>query len=273
MEQDNFDRRMEDWAANETEAAPELRPTAEMYRLVESKKSQVQKSWFQSRWVATAGVALTALVVLIIAGLIISERTTWFGPTPVQQIAFVEQRKGPGVHPESPDKGKGRGDQSFQQLSLQVYRGAAGPMGTFDLRIPQQKPIAISAKDDFRLLIQPAQPRYLYIYLVSPDNDYQVLHPENEFNPLHPIITTLLPTPPNWFYISGKSGSYRLLMITATRAIPELDELYNQYLQRSAGPDSETTQRALSEYLESLTTDSNENLGVWELTLILQDED
>ncbi len=227
--------------------------------------------WSQPRWAATAGIALAALVLLIIGGLILDDPTAWFGPAPVQQVAFVEQRVGPDTHPETPDKGKGRGDPSFQQLTLQIYRGADGTIEALDLRNPIKKPVTLSAKDDFRLLTQPAQPRYLSVYLVNPDDKILALHPETGFNPLHPLKTTLLPAPPNWFYLSGESGAYRLLLITARRTIPELDELYNQYLQQSAGPNSESAHRALRETLESIITGSNKDIEAWELTLILQD--
>jgi hypothetical protein len=271
MSEQNFDNKMEEWAAGEAKAAPELRPTVEMYRLVESKGSRLEKSRTQPHWTVAVGLSLATLVLLIIGGLILKEPAAWFGPTPVQRVAFVEQRKGPDAHTETPEKGKGRGNQSFLQLTLQVHRGSGGTVETHDLQNPSNKPISLTTTDDFRLLIQPAQPRNLYIYLVSPNDDYLALQPETGFNPLHPVETTLLPTPPNWFYLSGESGTYHLLLISATRAISKLDELYKQSIQGSAGPNFESTHRAFREYLESILTDNTKTFEVWELTLNLQD--
>jgi hypothetical protein len=270
MEQENFDKKMEDWAASEAKAAPELRPTAEMYRLVESKDEPVQKSWFQQRWVIPAGLALTALIFLIIGGVILRNATPWFGPAPVQQISFVELRKGPDIHPETPEKGKGRGAHIYQQLTFQVHYGVPQKIESFDLRNPLTKSIALTSTDDFRLLIQPSQPSYLYIYLVSPNNEYQALHPETGFNPLHPVVTTLLPAHLNWFYLSGENGAYRLLLITATQTLPELDERYDQYVHNLADPHSESFHNALSAYLESLTMDPTNDIETWELSINLQ---
>jgi hypothetical protein len=270
MPEDNFDKRMEDWTAGEIEAAPELRPTSEMYSLVESKGRRVRILWFQPHKMA-AGMALAALLLLVIGGLILDDPAAWFRPAPVHQIAFVEQRMGSDIHPETPGKGKGRGNQSFQQLTLQVNRGAAGPIESFDLLNPITIPIDLTTSDDFRLQIQPTQTRNLYLFLVNPNNGYLALHPEKGFIPLHPEVATLLPSRPNWFYLSGESGAYHLLLITATHAVPELDELYNQYVQRSTGPDFESAQLALSEYLESITSGSAKGFEVWELTLSLQD--
>jgi hypothetical protein len=271
MTDEKFDKRMQDWAERETNAAPDLRPTTEMYRLVESKGKRTWSFWNQPRWVASAGVILTAFILLVVGGLILGDPAAWFRPETIQQTAFVEVREGIVIHPEAPEKGKGKGEPSFQQLIFQVHRQADGKIESLDIRESIAKPIHLTNRDDFRLLVQPAQPRYLYIYLVNPSGDYQALHPENGFNPLHPVIRTVLPKQPDWFYLSGESGTYDLRLVTASDEIPELDELYDQYMQRVSEPDAESARNNFIEFLESIITDRSRDLEVWELTLILKD--
>jgi len=270
MTDENFDKRLEDWAAREVETAPELEPTTEMYRLVELKGKRARAFWNKPRWAVTAGVILAVLVLLIIGGLILGDLVAWFRPTTVQQVAFVEVREGQDFHSEPPEKGKGKGVSSFQQLTFQVHRQIDGMVESLEIRESIKKPIHLTTTDDFRLLLQPAQLRYLYMYLVNPTDDYMALHPETGFNPLHPLVTTLLPDQLNWFYLTGERGVYRLLLVTATHEIPELDERYNQYLQQIASPDYESTRNALSEYLESISTNNSKDLDIWELTLIFE---
>ena len=138
-----------------------------------------------------------------------------------------------------------------------MYREATGQIESFDLRRPFPESIDLTNQDDFRLLIQPSQTRYIYIYLVDSNDNYQSLHPETGFNPLHPAVTTLLPGQPNGFYFSAESGVYHLLLISELQAIPELEELRQQHAENNF----EAIQNTQKEYLE-----------VWDLTLNLRDE-
>jgi hypothetical protein len=139
------------------------------------------------------------------------------------------------------------------------------------LRESLEKPVILTAQDNFRFHFRPAQVRYLFIYIADPNEDYIALQPESDFNPLHPLTTTLLPAPSDWFYLSGAHGIYRLFLVTATSELSELDDRYNQYLQHIADPEAESARSNLSEFLESIPTDGAGDLEVWELTLILED--
>ena len=266
MTDENLNKQMEDWVEREISAAPELRPTEEMYQLVEAKDQQGQKSWIQSHW-ATMGVALTIFIALMIGWLILENPAIWFNPKSDHLVALVAQRERPDLQPVPPEKGKGRGSQAFQQITLQIHAAAVGKIEAVDLREDLTKPITLTSQDDFRLLIQPDQPYYVYLFMVNAEDQYQALHPETGFHPLQPENITPLPSPPNWFYIAGENGAYRLLLIAAHNELPELDKRY----QQSTSPDLESAQRALNEYIETLKTDKNQRFEVLELTIQLQE--
>jgi hypothetical protein len=271
MTDEKFDKRLENWVEMETKAAPEMRPSTEMYRLVESKGGRVRTAKIQQRRVVAVGFAFTALIILIIGGIILGYPTSWFRSETLQIVAIVEQRQGSNIYPELPEKGKGRIDPSFQLLIFQVFRGDDGTTESLDLSEPSTEWVRLTTKDDFRLLIQPFQSRYLYIYLINPNGDYQALHLEDGFNPLHPVVRTLLPSQPDWFYLSGKNKTYQLVLVTDTNAIPELEVLDDQYLQLASDPEAEPIRSNLSESLESIIRSGSGDLEVREVTLILED--
>ncbi len=71
--------------------------------------------------------------------------------------------------------------------------------------------------------------------------------------------------------LTRESGTYDLRLVTASDEIPELDELYDQYMQRVSEPDAESARNNFIEFLESIITDRTRDLEVWELNLILKD--
>ena len=266
MKDEKFDKQMEAWARAETEAAPKLQPTAEMYRQVELLGRRARPFWNQARWI-TAGIAVAAIVLLIAARLILWDPAAWFKPEPIQEVAFVQQRPGPESIPQAPKGGKGRDSDTFQLLSLQVSHEGTGEIKTFDLREPQPRAIDLAREDVFRLVLHPSQPNQLYVYLVGPDHGILALHPETGFNPLRPLQTTLLPFPPDWFYLSGEGGAYRLLLVTTSQAIPDLDSLYQQYLEGVSQSDGESARHAFLVTLYTLAARERETLVIRELTL------
>ena len=266
MPERDFDQRMEAWAAAEARAAPDLRPTEEMVRLVESRRRPVATRPAPS--LRVAGPAWAALALLILSGLFIASLTTWSERTPVQQVAFVEQRTGPDAQVAAPDRGKGRGEEDLALLVLQIHRGAAGSVASIDLLAPLAGPVVLSPGDDFRLAVQAAATRMLYAFQVSPAGDYLALHPEPGFNPLVPGQTVTLPASPNWFYLSGESGEYRLILIAAPGPLVDLSALYDQYVGAADGRDRDSARQALDEEIQAFR---DGDLALWELTLQLKE--
>ncbi|MBN1666300.1 MAG: hypothetical protein JW862_04405, partial [Anaerolineales bacterium] len=63
MSEKDFDKLLQDWGTDEKRAAPALRPTEGMYRLVEAQVSKTRPGWWRNPQLVMAA-ALSALVLL-----------------------------------------------------------------------------------------------------------------------------------------------------------------------------------------------------------------
>ena len=64
MNDEKFEKMMENWASQEVDSAPKLRPTKTMYQMVKAKKRKMLVPIF-ARW-ATVGVAALAIVLIAV---------------------------------------------------------------------------------------------------------------------------------------------------------------------------------------------------------------
>ena len=284
MPDENFEKRMEDWADHEAGLAPELRPTAEMVRLVEEKGKR-RGFHFSFPRSSHVGVVLVSLSVIIITYISLFKPDLLMAPPP-EQLAYVSQRevrmpKAPittlETHP--PEKGKGRGSRIHQLVEFQVHRGDPHRIEALDLRQGKFDPLTLTSQDSFRLLIKANQKRYLYIYQLIPTGEFQPLHPQIELQPMPANQKVFLPVKPNWFYLSGEPGKYCLFLITSPYRIIELEDLFDQYVEAFAlaeGPvpdptAPQTAASALESYILSIAASANPDLELWQLKLYLEE--
>jgi hypothetical protein len=273
MNKDNFEKNMQDWAEQEIKAAPDLRPTEEMYRLVESKKRKRWIGFPLSRW-STIGIALASVILFLIGYLALVKPDFIFTPLS-PQVADAPQRevtisKSPlstlASRPPDQGKGKGKGPASFQQLDFQVHRGEVNLIEFLDIRqIPSQL-LILTASDSYRLLLFPKEARFAYVFQQDPIGQFQALHLQAAGLPLAAGDQVYLPQPPNWFYPSGKPGNYQLLIIASPIRIDDLENLYEQYTQAAGDEAITAAQTALQDYLETIGVTTNMEAELWWLT-------
>ena len=115
MNDQDFDKSLDAWAEREAEAAPEMRPTAEMYHLVRVKK----RAKPLSRW-GLAGTAVAALMVIAVIYALLYQPSVVSPPS--HEIAYVQIREGyirekgepVEITPTSPEKGEKRDRLPFK---------------------------------------------------------------------------------------------------------------------------------------------------------------
>jgi hypothetical protein len=261
MIDNEFDEIMEAWADHETGAAPEMRPAADMVRLVQARRKKRPASPFSSRW-ATAGIALAGLMVLAVLYVILVQPPFPFERPPDQQLAAVGLRQ--ATVPEKgvivkgtvlpPDKGRGKGPPaSFERLEFQFHKEGAQFVEARDLRAPQEGTIALTSADNYRLLLDPAAERHVTIFQWTTAGVLLKLFPNEAYspaqNPLQEGQTYYLPSEPNWLYLEGQSGEERLYVVASAQARPDLEDLYAQYSQAE---DEASRQSILSTLLDKL---------------------
>jgi hypothetical protein len=259
MKDQDFDQAMDAWADHETEAAPEMRPTADMYRMVRTKQKR-PVPFFYSRW-AAVGAAVVGLMVFAVL------YTALFLKVPSgREVALVGQRAGfasergvvvRGTPP--PRKGSKGEPVPFERLMFHFQRQGSQLVEGLDLQVPQEEMISLASADNYRLLLEPAQDRCVYIFQLTSSGILVKLFPNGTYssvqNPLQQGRTVHLPSEPNWFYldetVASLAGEERLYIVASAQPMPDLDDLYAQYVQAD---DESNRQALLSSLLEKIAT-------------------
>ena len=269
MDKENFEKNMEDWAENEIKSAPRLRPTAQMYRLVESQKRR-GFLFPQFRW-SIAGLVLAA-VILVVIGYFTLVRSAPVIPGQPVEVAEVPQREVKvsesrlvTLETESPTRGKDKGPDLFQLLDFQVHRGETNTIESLDLRQIPSKPLVLTETDSYRLLVDPRIDSILYLFQQAPSGEFQALYlPDKE------VISAgepdYLPQPPDWFYLLDESGQYQLFVIASPIAIDDLENLYNRYAQIAEPEEAKAARALFQRYLETMAGSTNTEAEFWQLS-------
>ena len=136
MNDEKFEEMMENWASQEVDSAPKLRPTKAMYQMVKAKKQRVLLPIF-ARW-ATVGVAAIAIVLIAV-----------LHPGLFRPSSYFEQARQEEFSIESPDEERINIEQARQEtLSIELQdekptEPAVTPPGkdlSFELRKIRTKP-------------------------------------------------------------------------------------------------------------------------------------
>lgn len=263
MRDEDFERIMNTWADHETESAPEMHPTASMYRMVRARRKREKRKPvfpFYSRW-AAVGTAVASLVVVAILYTVLFHPSIFLDLPSGQEVACVGQREGfaseKGVIVTGPvlppDKGRGKGPISFRHLMFHFQKQDSRFVQGIDLRAPREEAITLTSADNYRLFLEPAQNCYVYIFQLTSSDILVKLFPNETYslvqNPLRRGQTHHLPSEPNWFYLGENRGEERLYVIASAQPVQGLDELYTQYGQAD---DESNKQEALSSLIETL---------------------
>jgi hypothetical protein len=270
MRDDEFQKALDTWTESEIESAPDLRPTAEMVRLVRAKQGPRRARSISSRWAvagaAAAGLLLIAALAAIILGsglipgyrpkpeeMLIAQRV---GPVEVQTAIVKGNGKGEG------GKGPVRGQAAFRQLVFEIRQQDSLIVQAVDLLSPPAETLVLTAADNYRLVLEPAEERHVYVYQLASSDSLVQLFPNPAYsaepNPLPPGQLTVLPAEPNWLYLEGVGGENRLYVVACSRPLQDLDDLCAQYGQ---DPDAASRRAVLSDLLDMIQTVSETHPG------------
>jgi hypothetical protein len=246
MKDQELETILDAWADDEGQSAPEMRPTAEMYRMVRARKGAGSLVFGRLRWAPLAAtVAVLAVLAVVWAALARPFLLPWSRST--QQIAQVGLREGFAVEPGvkvpkkpggmpggiPPGKGPRRGAMPFWQLEFQFQRSDLPVVEAIDLQAPQPAAVMLTADDNYRLLLEPGESRYITIYQLTSSNGLVQLFPHEAHrparNPLSIGQETYVPSEPNWFHLGQDTGQERLHVIASAQPMQDLEELYARY--------------------------------------------
>ena len=261
MKDETFERTMEAWAEQEQATAPRMRPTDEMYRLVEAKRKR--GSLFSVtlwRW-ARVGATIVSVLLVAVAYRQLYQPAIIVAPPEGAPVAVVRLREafpsGKGVvitRPPTVRYGAPKGQPVlFDQLDFQYRSPRAAAVTALDLRQPHGEPTELSTEDSYRLVLEPARDCHVYVYQQSASIGVEQLLPNEAYadvtNPLRQGATYYLPSPPEGFQLAADSGEQTLHVVAATDPLPELVQAYEGFAQTG---DEAARQQALAALLATL---------------------
>jgi hypothetical protein len=236
MQDRDLDKVMAKWADEESTSAPRLRPTDEMYRQVVSLgRKRGLRLLFARRPARATAVAAVILVLATALAAVVQLSPRWapagrLAAQVPQRAAFEgkgEQRGGP-----SP---RGKGDSSpLLQLVFQVWQAGSSSVSSVDV-LASPAVVGLTADDSYRLVLQPTEACYVYVYQRMSSGALALLYPNRAYSPAQNPVgageTIYLPSEPNGFYLDEGDGAVRLYVVAAKTPLSELDALYEGYSQ------------------------------------------
>jgi len=253
MKDEDFEKTMDNWAADEVESAPQLRPTEEIYRMIKAQREKSSFPVYARRvlvGVATACLVLSVIILPVILNL--SDRD--YKPSIGLRRGFEAER---GVITKYPPRRGGKGPKkmaiSFHQLMFHYQKADTPLVYGIDIRFPQEEKITLTTNDNYRLVIQPASECYIYTYQLDSCGELVKLFPNNVYtsvqNPLQQEQTYHVPSEPNWLYLGEKEGEERIYVVASAQPVQKLEELYAQY---DKADNRRRRQESLSHFLKEL---------------------
>jgi hypothetical protein len=254
MDKKKFDELMDKWASHEMNSAPEINPTAEVYQRLKDrqKKPRFTLVPWPVRW-AAAGIAAVVILLFIVLqpaeeiGPLVGLRKGFIGEKGegteraqvLNEVEVPREEEAPRVAkaPRTAAKDLAKREKKSQVVSeqyvFQYHRPGTQMVEELDIRAPQDKIISLSSEDNYRFVLELAQERYVYVYLIGDDQSLIRLFPNPEYqpaqNPLQSGKTYIFPAPPNWFFVQEAEGEVALYVIASDRPQPEWDDWYARY--------------------------------------------
>ncbi len=240
---------MDKWASHEMHAAPEISPAPKVYQRLKDKQKKSRFVLFS--WpvrLAAAGIAASVIILLIVLkpseklGPPVGLRKGFVAQVLLEEEAAItaqapKEAKAPRAAARDAAKDIEKREKKSQivneQYVFQYQKHGSESIEGLDIRAPKDRIFTLSSEDNYRLFLELAQERYIYIYQLSAEKSLtrlfpnQLYHPMN--NPLQLGQKYILPSPPNWFYVEEAQGEVVVYIIASDKPKQEWDDLYAQY--------------------------------------------
>jgi hypothetical protein len=247
-----------------------------MLRMVQAKQNQSRLSLASPRW-AMVGAAVASLVVIAILTLAVFQTGFFPDLSPKPEGMLVAQRPGFAVEktvvvkkgPTAPsEKGPRRGPVVFSQIMFQFQEQDSPTVQAIDILDPPAEILALTSADNYRLLLEPADERHVYVYQLTSSGELVQHFPNEQVNvaqnPLHKGQVYYLPAEPNCFYLDEHTGIERLYVVASTKPLSELAGSFARYSQESDGADRQVQLSSLLETLETIIEAHPQDVAGWD---------
>jgi len=153
------------------------------------------------------------------------------------QLKEVAARSRLEVKPEKKDvKSEVKRSQIVpERIEFQYQPQGSVSIQGLNISSPQDEIISLTPEDNYRLILQLPQERYVYVIQVGVDKQLTRLFPNTEYNPAQNPLqagkTIIIPLSPNWFYVEKDTGEVLIYVVTSAEPLQDWDEIYEEYSQ------------------------------------------
>jgi hypothetical protein len=106
-----------------------------------------------------------------------------------------------------------------ERMEFQYQPGGSGALQILDMKASMDEAVSLSSEDNYRLMLQFPQERYVYVFQVVAGTQAVRLFPNAEFspsqNPFRSGERIIIPTPPDWFFVEKDAGEVAIYVVTS----------------------------------------------------------
>ncbi len=276
MDKNRFEKIMSRWLSHEIESAPELHPTEEMYAKIREKRKRTGIRIFaRPVWGMTAGIAAAAILLVVLFPSIF-QKTIYFdsfldlregfeiGRSPRASLAVEEEK--------AEKRGEKKKEDVFTQLNLQSQIQGAPDIKEVNIQEKRDEIINLSLDENYRLILQLSQERFVYIFQLDSQKRILRLFPEKKFssieNPLKKDKIYVVPASAQWFHLLETVEKGTIFVISTVEPQREWDELYSQYSTMRKKSKKNESLKLLFDELESLEQEQNTDAMVYKFSFV-----
>jgi len=281
MDNNRFEKIMNKWLSHEIESAPKLHPTEEMYAKIRGKSKRTGiKIFARPVWGMTVGLAAAVIFLVVLFPSIFQKTINFDSILDLREGVELGRcrrdslaNKEPVIEEEKAEKGaEKKREDVFTQLSLQSQLPGAPAIKEVNIQEKRDEIINLSLDENYRLVLQLSQDRFVYIFQMDSRKRILRLFPEKKFssieNPLKKDKLYVVPSSAQWFHLLETAEEETVFVIATAEPQLEWDELYSQYSTlRKKSKKNESLQQLFDEW-ESLEQEQNLDAMIYKFSFV-----
>jgi len=240
MREKYFQAILQNWFRREFNSLSEIKPTAEVYELLQQKTKQQITFLQKSRWF----IGAAAMIMVIIISL-----------TNFQRIFYPRQVVIPKLNTRK-EVAKAEKPELMLERSFKMHKDVGSPIETkdkilfqlrreglthtinVDVTEQQDSYSVLNPNDNYRLMLNLKEPAYLYIFQINSENQPIKLFPDPDRglqNPLKAERDYFCPAENEWYYLDEITGFETIYICLSAEEIPALIKMFDEFYQKSSG--------------------------------------
>ncbi len=153
-----------------------------------------------------------------------------------------------------------------ERIEFQYQPKGAESVYGLDIEASRDEVISLTAEDNYRLLVELPQERYLYVFQVSANRRFIQLFPNAEYNPAQNPIrageTIIVPLPPNWLYMEKGGGEVQIYVASSAEPLQAWDITYAEYSRSETTEEKDKIAAGLLDQINKLKQSPKDQVSI-----------